>query len=118
MTTCIALITKLNKQNDLSEKGEVINGFGDKPNRHDILTGSAPDGKAFPPDKDMTCKNWTSGTQGSAMFGDNDRKGPREDDRMHCWNSWHPSRGPGWGCSQNDLRSTGGDGLFYCFAIH
>jgi hypothetical protein len=109
---------KLNKQNDLSEKGEVINGFGDQPNRHDILTGSTPDGKAFPSDKDMTCKNYTSSTQGSVMLGHNDRKGPREDDQMHSWNSSHPSRGPDGGCSQNDLRSTGGDGLLYCFAIN
>src|SRR5512146_346480 len=66
---------KLNKQNDLSEKGEIINGRGDKPNRHDILTGSTPDGKAFPPDKDMTCKNYTSSTQGSVMLGPHDRSG-------------------------------------------
>ena len=70
---------KLTKQNDLSEKGEVINGRGDKPNRHDILTGSQPDGTAFPPDKDMTCKNYTSSTQGAVMLGHNDRMGLRDD---------------------------------------
>jgi hypothetical protein len=109
---------KLTKQNNLSEKGEVINGRGDKPNRHDILTGSSPDGKAFPPDKDMTCKNYTSSTQGSVMLGHNDRIGLREDEASHSWNSSHPSRGTDGGCSQADLRSTGGDGLLYCFAVN
>jgi hypothetical protein len=101
---------KLNKQNDLSEKGEIINGRGDKPNRHDILTGSTPDGKAFPADKDMTCKNYTSSTRGSVMLGHNDRIGLRDDAESHSWNSPHPSRGAEGGCSQADLRSTGGDG--------
>jgi hypothetical protein len=109
---------KLSKENNLSEKGEVINGRGDKPNRHDILTGSTPDGKSFPADKDMTCKNYTSSTQGSVMLGHNDRQGLRDDDESRSWNSSHPSRGPDGGCSQADLRSTGGDGLLYCFAIN
>jgi hypothetical protein len=109
---------KLSKQNNLSEKGEVINGRGDKPNRHDIITGSTPDGKAFPPDKDMTCKNYTSSTQGAVMFGHNDREGLRDDDASHSWNSSHPSRGADGGCSQADMRSTGGDGLLYCFATN
>lgn len=108
---------KLNKQNNLSEKGDVINGRGDQPNRHDILTGSTPDGKAFPPDKDMTCNNYTSSAQGSVMLGHNDRLGLRDDEASHSWNSSHPSRGPDGGCSQADLRSTGGDGLLYCFAV-
>lgn len=108
---------KLNKQNNLSEKGDVINGRGDQPNRHDILTGSTPDGKAFPPDKDMTCNNYTSSTQGSVMLGHNDRLGLSDDEASHSWNSSHPSRGPDGGCSQADLRSTGGDGLLYCFAV-
>jgi len=69
---------KLTKQTALSEKGEVINGRGDRPNRHDILTGSQTDGTAFPPDKDMTCKNWTSSTQGTAMVGHHDRQGLNE----------------------------------------
>jgi hypothetical protein len=107
---------KLNKQNNLSEKGEVINGRGDTPNRHDILTGSTPDGKAFPADKDMTCKNYTSSAQGSVMLGHNDRIGLTEDPPAKSWNSSHPSRGAEGGCSQADLRSTGGDGLLYCFA--
>jgi hypothetical protein len=109
---------KLSKQNNLSKKGEAINGRGDKPNRHDILTGSTADGKAFPADKDMTCKNYTSSTQGSVMLGHNDREGLRDDAESHSWNSSHPSRGPEGGCSQADLRSTGGDGLLYCFAVN
>ena len=109
---------KLDKQNDLSEKGEVINGFGDKPNRHDILTGSTPDGRAFPADKDMTCKNYTSSTQGSVMLGHADINGPLTFPTAKSWNSSHPSRGAEGGCSQADLRSTGGDGLLYCFAIN
>ena len=109
---------KLSKENDLSEKGEVINGRGDKPNRHDILTGSKPDGTAFTDDADHTCKNYTSSTQGSVMLGHNDRKGLDESDAAHSWNSSHPSRGSEGGCSQADLRSTGGDGLLYCFAVN
>ena len=109
---------KLNKQNTLSEKGDVINGRGDTPNRHDILTGSTTDGKAFPADKDMTCKNYTSSTQGSVMLGHNDRQGLTDDPPAKSWNSSHPSRGPDGGCSQADLRSTGGDGLLYCFAVN
>ena len=109
---------KLNKENDLSEKGEVINGRGDKPNRHDILTGSQPDGTAFAPGEDRTCKNYTSSTQGSVMVGHNDRQGLRDDEASHSWNSSHPSRGPDGGCSQKDLQSTGGDGLLYCFAVN
>ena len=109
---------KLNKQNNLSEKGEVINGRGDKPNKHDILTGSTAEGRAFPPEPDMTCKNYTSSTQGSVMLGHNDRQGLADDPPSHSWNSSHPSRGNDGGCSQADLRSTGGDGLLYCFAVN
>ncbi len=109
---------KLSKQNNLSEKGDVINGRGDTPNRHDILTGSTADGKAFPADKDMTCKNYTSSAQGSVMLGHNDRQGLTDDPPAKSWNSSHPSRGPDGGCSQADLRSTGGDGLMYCFAVN
>ena len=106
----------LTKETDLNEKGEVSNGVGDKPNRHDVLTGSQPDGTAFGPEADRTCKNWTSSTQGAAMVGHSDRKGLRDDDASKSWNESHPSRGPDGGCSQSDLRGTGGDGLFYCFA--
>ena len=108
----------LSKQTALSEKGEVINGAGDTPNRHDVLTGSQPDGTAFAGSDDRTCKNWTSSTQGAAMVGHSDRKGLRDDDASKSWNSSHSSRGPDGGCSQNDLKSTGGDGLFYCFAAN
>jgi hypothetical protein len=108
----------LTKQTDLSEKGDVINGRGDTPNRHDVLTGSQPDGTAFAPGEDRTCKNWTSSTQGAAMMGHADRIGLRDDDASKSWNSSHPSRGPDGGCSQADLKSTGGDGLLYCFAAN
>jgi len=108
----------LTKQTALTEKGDINNGRGDTPNRHDILTGSQPDGTAFAADTDRTCKNWTSSTQGAAMVGHSDRQGLRDDDASKSWNSSHPSRGPDGGCSQADLKSTGGDGLFYCFAVN
>jgi hypothetical protein len=109
---------KLNKENSLSEKGDMINARGDTPNRHDILTGSQPDGTAFAAGEDRTCNNWTSSTTGAAMVGHHDRMGLRDDEPSKSWNSSHPSRGPGGGCSQADFRSTGGDGLFYCFAAN
>jgi hypothetical protein len=102
----------LNKETALNEKGETVNARGDKPNMHDILTGSQPDGRAFPGDKDMTCRNWTSSGEGAAMVGHHDRQGLRDDESSKSWNSSHPSRG----CSQEALRSSGGNGLFYCFA--
>jgi hypothetical protein len=107
---------QLTKQTALNEKGEIVNGRGDTPNRHDILTGSTPDGRAFPPGEDRTCGNWTKSAQGSAMVGHHDRMGLNEDPPAKSWNSSHLSRGPDGGCSQADLRSTGGDGLLYCFA--
>jgi len=108
----------LTKQTALSEKGDVINGLGDTPNRHDALTGSQADGTAFAGPDDRTCKNWTSSTQGAAMLGHIDRLGLRDDEASKSWNSSHPSRGPDGGCSQADLRTTGGDGLMYCFAAN
>jgi hypothetical protein len=102
----------LTKETALNERGAVVNGRGDNPNMHDMLTGSQPDGRAIAGDKDMTCGNWTSSSQGSAMLGHADRLGLRDDDASHSWNSSHPSRS----CSQDDLRATGGNGLFYCFA--
>jgi hypothetical protein len=108
----------LTKQTSLSEKGEVINGRGDTPNRHDALTGSKADGSAFAAGEDRTCGNWTKSGAGAAMVGHHDRQGLRDDDASKSWNSSHPSRGPDGGCSQADLKSTGGDGLFYCFAIN
>src|SRR5215470_1077133 len=106
----------LTKETALNEKGAVVNGRGDTPNMHDILTGSQPDGTAFPVGEDRTCGNWTKSAQGAAMMGHHDRQGLRDDDASKSWNSSHTSRGPDGGCSQADLRSTGGDGLFYCFA--
>ncbi|SNT34621.1 hypothetical protein SAMN06265795_12717 [Noviherbaspirillum humi] len=104
----------INKQTALTESGAMINGRGDTPNRHDMLTGSQPDGRAFPPDKDMTCRNWTSSGEGAAMLGHHDRTGLSEDPPQKSWNSSHASRG---GCGQEALKGTGGDGLFYCFAV-
>ena len=108
----------LTKQTALSEKGDVITGRGDTPNRHDILTGSQSDGTAFAAGEDRTCGNWTKSGAGAAMVGHHDRQGLNESPPMKSWNSSHPSRGPDGGCSQADLKSTGGDGLFYCFAIN
>jgi hypothetical protein len=108
----------LSKQTGLDEKGNLVNGRGDSPNRHDVLTGSTPEGRAFPEGDDRTCGNWTKSGQGAAMVGHHDRMGLRDDDASKSWNSSHPSRGPDGGCSQADLRSTGGDGLFYCFAAN
>jgi hypothetical protein len=107
----------LTKQTALTEKGEAVNGRGDTPNMHDILTGSQPDGTTFPAGEDRTCGNWTKTDKGAAMVGHHDRQGLRDDDASKSWNSSHPSRGPDGGCSQNDLKSTGGAGLFYCFAV-
>jgi len=106
----------INKQTALTEKGALVNGRGDKPNMHDILTGSRPDGTAFGPEADRTCANWTSSGMGAAMVGHSDRIGLDESAPMKSWNSSHPSRGPGGGCSQDDLKSTGGNGRLYCFA--
>jgi hypothetical protein len=108
----------INKQTSLNEKGEPINGYGDQPNRHDILTGSQADGTAFAGPDDRTCKNWTSSTQGAAMVGHSDINGPATVPTAKSWNTAHPSRGPDGGCSQKDLISTGGDGLLYCFATN
>jgi hypothetical protein len=102
----------LTKQTALNEKGEPVNGRGDTPNMHDILTGSQPDGRAFAGGDDRTCHNWTSSGEGAAMLGHHDRQGLRDDDASKSWNASHLSRG----CSQEALRSTGGNGLFYCFA--
>jgi hypothetical protein len=105
----------ITKQTALTEKGEVVNGRGDTPNMHDILTGSQPDGTAFAAGEDKTCGNWTKSGQGAAVVGHSDRQGLRDDDASKSWNSSHTSRGPDGGCSQNDLKSTGGNGLFFCF---
>ncbi len=104
----------LNKNTALNEKGELVNGRGDKPNMHDILTGSQPDGTAFAAGEDRTCGNWTmGGAEGAAMMGHHDRTGLDDSAPAKSWNSSHSSRG---GCSQDALKGTGGNGLLYCFA--
>ncbi len=108
--------SRLNKQTALDEKGQMVNGRTEKPNKHDILTGSRPDGTAFPgkPFPDMTCGNWTKGgDDGAAMTGHHDRAGPSDASWAVSWNSAHPTLG----CSMEKIRPTGGDGLFYCFAV-
>lgn len=102
---------KLSKENSITETGQVVNGRGDNPNKHDVLTGSKADGTVADGDaKSATCSNWTSNGEGSAMVGHHDRQGGGP--APTSWNASHPSRG----CSQENLRGTGGDGLFYCFA--
>ena len=103
---------KLSKEGSISESGEEINGRGDSPNRHDILTGSDLMGMAFTDGEDHSCADWTSNSSdGSAQVGHHDRTGGGANPTS--WNNAHPSRG----CGQADLQGTGGDGLFYCFAI-
>jgi hypothetical protein len=102
----------LDQSTALTERGQVVNGRADSPIHHDILTGSQPDGRAYPPGEDTTCQNWTShaGT-GSARVGHHDRDGGGE--APTSWNSAHGSRG----CGQQELQATGGNGLFYCFGL-
>jgi hypothetical protein len=105
----------LTKETALDEKGQLVNGRTERPNKHDILTGSRPDGTAFAGAflPDMTCGNWTKGgTDGSAMVGHHDRAGPIQSPWAISWNSAHPSTG----CDQASLVKTGGAGLFFCFA--
>lgn len=101
--------SNLYKLSALNERGEIVKGFGETPNQHDILTGSQPDGRAFTDDADYTCNNWTSEDEGLAQVGHSDRIGAGNT----SWNSAHASRG----CSQRALIETGGTGFFYCFAI-
>jgi hypothetical protein len=103
---------KINKETGLNEKGEPTKGRGDTPNQHDILTGSQPDGRAFPGNINVTCNNWTSSSIGKALVGHHDRQGIADTEFQRSWNSSHMSRS----CSQEDLVVTGGAGLFYCFA--
>jgi hypothetical protein len=99
------------KANSVSESGAVINGRGDTPNMHDVMTGSMMDGTLSTADGDTTCGNWTSNSEdGSALVGHHDREGGG--DNPTSWNSAHPSRG----CGQENLQATGGNGYFYCFA--
>jgi hypothetical protein len=105
---------KLNEENSLAENGRRIPRRFYVVNQHDILTGSTADGRALPPDKDLTCGNWTKSGEGSAMVGHHDRMGLRDDAPSKSWNSSHPSRG----CSLDALKSSGGAGLIYCFAAN
>jgi hypothetical protein len=102
----------LTKQTALTEKGEIINGRGDTPNTHDVLTGSQPDGTAFAGADDKTCGNWTKSGEGSAVVGHHDRTGLDDSAPAKSWNSSHGSRG----CGVDALKATGGAGLLYCFA--
>lgn len=103
--------SKLGKETSLTEKGMPVNGRGDTPNTHDILTGSRMDGTVATDTLDTTCRNWTSSSTGSAWVGHHDRQGGGVNPTS--WGSAHPSRG----CSQDNLRGSGGAGLFYCFAF-
>jgi len=101
-------------QSALDENGNVVNGRGSKPNKHDILTGSDSIGHFSTSGGDSTCKNWTSNSnEGSAIVGHHDRVGLNKSRNMISWNSSHGSRG----CGEADLPKSGGAGLFYCFAI-
>jgi hypothetical protein len=102
----------ITKQTALSEKGEPIKARGDTPNEHDILTGSDPSGRFSTAGGDTTCGNWTKSGDGSAIVGHHDRAGLKDTWHMKSWNSSHGSRG----CSQDQLKASGGAGLFYCFA--
>jgi hypothetical protein len=104
---------KITKQTGLTEKGTVVNGVGDTPNMHDIMTGSQPDGRAFPGNTNMSCANYTSSNFGKVEVGHVDRTGLADTAQAHSWNSSHQSRD----CSQEGLISTGGNGLLYCFAV-
>jgi hypothetical protein len=103
---------KLGRDNSLSERGTIISGSGFNPNWHDVLTGSQPDGRAWPGNLNLTCNNWRSSSGGIAMLGHIDRSGANPTQFTRSWNAAHMSRG----CSQPELISTGGNGLFYCFA--
>jgi hypothetical protein len=103
---------KLGSQNTLTERGTMVAGFGYTPNYHDALTGSTMEGRAWPGNMNLTCNNWSSGAAGSAMLGHIDRRGGADTVFQRSWNAAHMSRS----CSQDDLRATGGNGLFYCFA--
>lgn len=105
---------KITKQSALTEKGAAVNGRGDTPNLHDILTGSGMDGRAIPGEADTTCGNWTKSGEGFVMLGHHDRVGLDESAAARSWNFSHLSRG----CGLEALATTGGGGLFYCFATN
>jgi len=106
---------QINKQTALTERGDMVNGRGDTPNLHDILTGSTTDGRAtLGGSADTTCGNWTKSGEGSAIVGHHDRMGLNTEPPALSWNSSHGSRG----CGMDALRATGGGGLLYCFAAN
>lgn len=107
-------VNGINRTTALTEKGVRVNGRLESPNTHDILTGSMPDGRLAVSDKDTTCGNWTKSGEGAAIVGHHDRFGLREDEPSRSWNASHPSRG----CSQDNLKASGGAGMFYCFAAN
>jgi len=104
----------INKETALTEKGEIVSGRGDAVNTHDILTGSDPEGMYSTAGGDTTCGNWTKSGDGSAIVGHHDRAGLKDTRHMKSWNSSHGSRG----CSQDQLKGTGGAGLIYCFVAN
>ena len=104
----------INKQTALTEKGETVSGRGDAVNTHDILTGSDPQGLYSTAGGDTTCGNWTKSGEGSAIVGHHDRAGLKDTRHMNSWNSSHGSRG----CSQDQLKASGGAGLIYCFVAN
>jgi hypothetical protein len=104
----------INRLVALNEKGKMVNGRADKPNMHDVMTGSTPDGRASAAKEDTTCGNYTKSGDGAVLLGHHDRLGIRDDDAARSWNSSHPSRG----CGQDNLVATGGAGLIYCFAAN
>lgn len=103
----------ISKETALDENGNAVNARGDKPNKHDILTGSDSNGHFSTAGGDTTCGNWTNSGEGSAIVGHHDRAGLNESRNMVSWNSSHGSRG----CGEEDLPKSGGAGLFYCFAV-
>jgi hypothetical protein len=105
---------KITQQTAITEKGETLNGMFEPSNKHDMLTGSQEDGRAFPGNLSLTCNNWTSSTFGVAMLGHHDRRHGIGNEFQQSWNSSHISRS----CRQEDLIATGGNGLFYCFAAN
>jgi len=108
-----AAMNKISATTGLTERGQRLPTFGFAPNYHDIMTGSQPDGRAFPGNMNLTCNNYASGQFGKVEVGHVDRTGLTDTDQAHSWNSSHQSRD----CTQEGLQSTGGNGLFYCFAV-
>jgi hypothetical protein len=108
-----AAMNKISATTGLTERGQRLPTFGFAPNYHDIMTGSQPDGRAFPGNMNLTCNNYSSSQFGKVEVGHVDRTGLTDTDQAHSWNSSHQSRD----CTQEGLQSTGGNGLFYCFVV-